>query len=156
MRKTGSRFIKSFSILVIALGLLKIAALIISGIEHILPVRTILSGLAFLTLGFGLYKTAGLFVGSVGHRKLDSNYSFWRANQRHKTSEPHPHGFSMKPRDGRNRILTLSGGGYKAGLFHLGSLQELNTQGKLNTIDAFASVSGVPLLMRGSARIGPN
>jgi NTE family protein len=38
--------------------------------------------------------------------------------------------------------LCMSGGGYRAALFHLGALRRLNELGVLSTIDTFTSVSG--------------
>src|SRR5437773_6354039 len=40
------------------------------------------------------------------------------------------------------RALCLSGGGYRATLFHLGALTRLNELGVLGQIDTFCSVSG--------------
>ncbi|MEM9032517.1 MAG: patatin-like phospholipase family protein [Pseudomonadota bacterium] len=48
---------------------------------------------------------------------------------------------ATRPRK-NERILTLSGGGFKAGLYHLGSLQALNELGELKNFDAFNAVSG--------------
>jgi NTE family protein len=45
-----------------------------------------------------------------------------------------------QPADGVG--LCLSGGGYRAMLFHLGALQQLNETGELRTLDRISSVSG--------------
>src|SRR5579872_5701496 len=45
-----------------------------------------------------------------------------------------------QPRDGV--ALCLSGGGYRAMLFHLGALRRLNELGQLPTLDRITSVSG--------------
>jgi NTE family protein len=47
---------------------------------------------------------------------------------------------SLPPQDGL--ALCLSGGGYRAMLFHLGSLWRLNELGQLPTLDRISSVSG--------------
>ena len=47
---------------------------------------------------------------------------------------------SGQPQDGT--ALCLSGGGYRAMLFHLGSLWRLNELGQLPTLDRISSVSG--------------
>jgi NTE family protein len=48
-----------------------------------------------------------------------------------------------QPREARQRrALCMSGGGYRAALFHLGALRRLNELGLLSTIDTFTSVSG--------------
>src|SRR5262249_40215420 len=48
---------------------------------------------------------------------------------------------------GDSRIaLCLSGGGYRAALFHLGALRRLNELGLLSRVDAMASVSGGSIL----------
>ncbi|HEU4395616.1 MAG TPA: patatin-like phospholipase family protein [Planctomycetota bacterium] len=51
--------------------------------------------------------------------------------------------YLAQPRDARQgRALCMSGGGYRAALFHLGALRRLNELGLLSTIDTFTSVSG--------------
>ena len=55
------------------------------------------------------------------------------------------YGFEAKylPEKGRDGIaLCLSGGGYRAALFHLGALRRLNELGVLSKVDTIASVSG--------------
>ncbi|HEV7279534.1 MAG TPA: patatin-like phospholipase family protein [Pirellulaceae bacterium] len=47
-----------------------------------------------------------------------------------------------KPGERRGIALCLSGGGYRAALFHLGSLTRLNELGILSKIDTFSCVSG--------------
>src|SRR5213593_1149029 len=42
--------------------------------------------------------------------------------------------------------LCLSGGGYRASLFHLGALRRLNELGVLSRVDTIASVSGGSIL----------
>ena len=42
----------------------------------------------------------------------------------------------------QKNALTLSGGGFRAALFHLGALRRLNELGILSTIDTITSVSG--------------
>jgi NTE family protein len=44
--------------------------------------------------------------------------------------------------DGENRVLALSGGGYRAMLFHVGALWRLNELGELSTLTHVSSVSG--------------
>jgi NTE family protein len=48
--------------------------------------------------------------------------------------------------DRTGTALCLSGGGYRAALFHLGSLTRLNELGVLSQIDTFSSVSGGSIL----------
>ena len=50
--------------------------------------------------------------------------------------------------------LALSGGGYRAMLFNLGSLWRLNELGWLRKIDMITSVSGGSILNGGTARLG--
>jgi len=45
-------------------------------------------------------------------------------------------------RDRRGVALALSGGGYRAALFHLGALRRLNELGVLSRVDTISSVSG--------------
>src|SRR6476469_6142635 len=49
--------------------------------------------------------------------------------------------------DGRTLGLALSGGGYRATLFGLGSLWRLNEAGLLGKLDRITSVSGGSILM---------
>jgi NTE family protein len=46
------------------------------------------------------------------------------------------------PRERRGVALCLSGGGFRAVLFHLGGLRRLNELGILAALDAISSVSG--------------
>lgn len=46
------------------------------------------------------------------------------------------------PRQRRGVALALSGGGYRAALFHLGALRRLNDLGALSRVDTVSSVSG--------------
>lgn len=48
--------------------------------------------------------------------------------------------------DRRGVALCLSGGGYRAALFHLGGLTRLNELGVLSRVDTFSSVSGGSIL----------
>ena len=48
--------------------------------------------------------------------------------------------------DNRKTALCLSGGGYRAALFHLGVLRRLNELSILTSIDTFTSVSGGSIL----------
>ncbi len=60
----------------------------------------------------------------------------------------HPHA-SEGYRPGRNRhgiALCLSGGGYRAALFHLGALSRLEELGVLSRVDTISSVSGGSIL----------
>src|SRR6478752_2743861 len=50
------------------------------------------------------------------------------------------HEASSAPRAGR--ALCLSGGGYRAALFHLGALLRLHATGRLHGVDVVSSVSG--------------
>jgi NTE family protein len=54
------------------------------------------------------------------------------------------HGIStyLPERQRRGTALCMSGGGYRAALFHLGALRRLNEVGALSKIDTFTSVSG--------------
>jgi NTE family protein len=49
-------------------------------------------------------------------------------------------------RERSGRALCLSGGGFRATLFHLGALRRLNELGVLHQIDSFSSVSGGSIL----------
>jgi NTE family protein len=50
---------------------------------------------------------------------------------------------SGAPTNGKSGIaLSLSGGGYRSALFHLGALRRLNELGVLSRVDTFTSVSG--------------
>jgi NTE family protein len=51
-----------------------------------------------------------------------------------------PHEIATTPRAGR--ALCLSGGGYRAALFHLGALLRLHATGRLHGVDVVSSVSG--------------
>src|SRR5688500_15856638 len=46
----------------------------------------------------------------------------------------------------RKAALCLSGGGYRAALFHLGALRRLNELGVLGQLDAVSAVSGGSIL----------
>lgn len=53
------------------------------------------------------------------------------------------HGYLALPKERRRgTALCLSGGGYRAALFHLGALRRLNEVGLLSRIDTITSVSG--------------
>ena len=53
------------------------------------------------------------------------------------------HGYLALPKEHRRGIaLCLSGGGYRAALFHLGALRRLNEVGVLSRVDTITSVSG--------------
>jgi len=55
--------------------------------------------------------------------------------------------YAPEPRARRSGIaLCLSGGGYRAGLFHLGALRRLNELGVLSQVDTLSSVSGGSIL----------
>src|SRR5206468_1770941 len=50
---------------------------------------------------------------------------------------------AYRPREDRKGIsLCLSGGGFRAALFHLGAVRRLNEVGLLSKVDTFSSVSG--------------
>lgn len=51
------------------------------------------------------------------------------------------------------RALCLSGGGYRAALFHLGALRRFNECGLLGTLDLISSVSGGSILAAHLARV---
>jgi NTE family protein len=61
------------------------------------------------------------------------------------------HGFRAylpHPRERREGVaLCLSGGGYRAALFHLGGLRRLNELGVLSSIETFTSVSGGSIML---------
>lgn len=52
----------------------------------------------------------------------------------------------LAPEERRGIVLCLSGGGFRAALFHLGGLRRLNELGALGRIDAISSVSGGSIL----------
>ena len=84
-----------------------------------------------------------LISGSASHKEKAPNRDYWEISAKPKganvdTFNPTNDNARIK----EQRILTLSGGGYKAGLFHLGTLQRLNEKGILSKINAFSSVSG--------------
>lgn len=56
--------------------------------------------------------------------------------------EPIGHLQAEQPRVEEGTALCLSGGGYRAMLFHLGSLWRLNEAGRLATLARISSVSG--------------
>ena len=58
-------------------------------------------------------------------------------------SDPHP---QPQLRPSERVALCLSGGGYRAALFHLGGLRRLDELGVLSQVDTIASVSGGSLL----------
>jgi NTE family protein len=61
-------------------------------------------------------------------------------------SEATEHGIStylpLKKEERKGTALCMSGGGYRAALFHLGALRRLNELGILAAVDTFTSVSG--------------
>lgn len=59
---------------------------------------------------------------------------------------PHVAEHYAPQQDRAGTALCLSGGGYRAALFHLGSLTRLNELGILSQIDTFSSVSGGSIL----------
>ena len=67
--------------------------------------------------------------------------TFFSSSERLKQPEPDRYNLSVN-NDGDKIILTMSGGGIKAGLFHLGGLRALNNHAILSQIAAFSSVSG--------------
>ena len=90
-----------------------------------------------------LVVAASTMQGFVRHAEKDPNRHFWANADAPQGDQPkiwratNP---SEKLQD--RRVLTMSGGGYKAGLFHLGGLAALNEQGVLGKIESFSSVSG--------------
>jgi NTE family protein len=60
------------------------------------------------------------------------------------TSAPPPKEYVAAPKSARTGglALCLSGGGYRAALFHLGTLRRLNELGAVGKVDAVSSVSG--------------
>lgn len=71
-------------------------------------------------------------------------------------SQPTAHAYATyapEPPGGRREIaLCLSGGGYRAALFHLGALRRLNELGILTQIGTFSTVSGGSLVAAHLAR----
>ena len=67
-----------------------------------------------------------------------------------------PHGISSYLPDEketrRGKAFCMSGGGYRAALFHLGALRRLNELGILSQIDTFTSVSGGSIMAAQLAR----
>lgn len=61
---------------------------------------------------------------------------------RHAVSEYAP----LPKRERHGTALALSGGGYRAALFHLGALRRLNELGVLSKVDTISSVSGGSIL----------
>src|SRR5687768_17077644 len=56
--------------------------------------------------------------------------------------------FLPLPKEERKGVaLCMSGGGYRAALFHLGALRRLNELGLLSRIDTFTSVSGGSIML---------
>ena len=49
---------------------------------------------------------------------------------------------SISMRNGKRIGLALSGGGYRAATFHLGTLQKLDQMGLLNDVDVLSTISG--------------
>ena len=49
--------------------------------------------------------------------------------------------------------LCLSGGGFRAALFHLGALRRLNELGILSRVDTIASVSGGSIPLRAAVHL---
>ncbi|MEL6654495.1 MAG: patatin-like phospholipase family protein, partial [Bacteroidota bacterium] len=125
---------------------MKIGSLVTPGLEGALNVEMKLKWVtpAFVLLGLILVLPA--CVGTVKHSEKAPDFITWRAEDSPKDASQKVWGLSVKPntetQNNQGRILTLSGGGFKAGLFHLGSLRALNEAGKLQEIDAFSSVSG--------------
>jgi NTE family protein len=63
--------------------------------------------------------------------------------ERQSASQHSIEGFLPEPKNRRTGIaLCLSGGGFRAALFHLGALRRLNELGILSTVDTISSVSG--------------
>src|SRR5688572_28550247 len=59
------------------------------------------------------------------------------------TTEPGTDEYLAQPKTTRRGVaLALSGGGYRAALFHLGAARRLNELGILHQIDSVTSVSG--------------
>lgn len=58
----------------------------------------------------------------------------------------------LPPPERRGKALCVSGGGYRAALFHLGALRRLNEVGLLAEIDTISSVSGGSILAAFLAR----
>ena len=54
--------------------------------------------------------------------------------------------YSMGDKNDQSVLLTLSGGGYRAMLFHVGALWKLNEIGELRRLAHISSVSGGPTL----------
>ncbi|MGH3016043.1 MAG: patatin-like phospholipase family protein, partial [Gaiellaceae bacterium] len=56
--------------------------------------------------------------------------------------------FLPLPKEKRKGVaLCMSGGGYRAALFHLGALRRLNELGLLSRIDTFTAVSGGSIML---------
>src|SRR5438105_5519370 len=53
-----------------------------------------------------------------------------------------PNRFTPDQQPTRGIALCLSGGGFRAALFHLGALRRLNELGVLSTVETISSVSG--------------
>src|SRR5271157_6019063 len=57
--------------------------------------------------------------------------------------------------DRRGKALCLSGGGYRAALFHLGALRRLNEVGLVSKLDTVSSVSGGSIASGLLAKVWP-
>ena len=76
----------------------------------------------------------------VGHPRGRATVVPEPRDHAHRTYLPQPNA------DRRGTALCLSGGGFRAVLFHLGALTRLNEAGLLGSIDTIASVSGGSIL----------
>lgn len=62
------------------------------------------------------------------------------------TASGHALSTYVAPRERKGLALCLSGGGFRAALFHLGALRRLNELGILSALDTITAVSGGSIL----------
>lgn len=138
---------KKILILVLAISasitVLKILHGIVSWIELKIGLSIGVAPLIPLVIVLSIVVVLLLISGSVSHKEKAPDRDYWEISGNPKGAvldsfEPTNENAKIQ----EHRILTLSGGGYKAGLFHLGAIQRLNEKAVLSDIDAFSSVSG--------------
>jgi len=127
-----------------------IAIILILGIVLGGSIEWILSGLKFnisklnlLTICAIILIASFLLKILTPNNKSTKAEKFFLTSEKPKKKSLKTYDLSINPNPDEDKvILSMSGGGIKAGLFHLGGLKALNSGGKLSNIDAFSSVSG--------------
>ncbi|WP_421791748.1 patatin-like phospholipase family protein [Hyphobacterium sp.] len=97
--------------------------------------------LILLALGYLGWNLVQELSSPVRHKPKPPNINFWTADEVPLTSSNRARGVSFG-NVSKGSILCVSGGGYKSGLFNLGSIAALNERGMLRTLDTISSVSG--------------